>query len=58
MRKLEVLIITPTADTQRCFFMLKRIKTFLPNSKEEERLSALGMLSAERAFKIGNSEMK
>lgn len=52
IKLLEVLVTTPmsTSEAERCFSMLKRIKTFLRNSMKEERLSALGMLSAEKVF--------
>lgn len=52
LKLLKVLVTVPmsTSEAERCFSMLKRIKTFLRNSMKEERLSALGMLSAEKAF--------
>uniref|UniRef100_A0A1A8CP78 Si:ch211-240b21.2 n=1 Tax=Nothobranchius kadleci TaxID=1051664 RepID=A0A1A8CP78_NOTKA len=37
-----------TAEAERCFSTLKRIKTFLRNSMGQERLNALAMLSIER----------
>ncbi|CAH1981406.1 unnamed protein product [Acanthoscelides obtectus] len=33
-----------TAESERCFSTLKRIKTFLRSSMNEERLSAVAML--------------
>ncbi|XP_063745024.1 zinc finger MYM-type protein 1-like [Eleginops maclovinus] len=47
---LNILITTPmtTAEAERCFSTLKRIKTFLRNTMGQERLNALGMLSMER----------
>ncbi len=36
-----------SAETERCFSTLKRIKTFLRNSMLNERLTALAMLSIE-----------
>ena len=47
---LNILITTPmtTAEAERCFSTLKRIKTFLRNSMDQERLNALAMLSMER----------
>jgi hypothetical protein len=47
---LNILINTPmpTAEAERCFSTLKRIKTFLRNSMGQERLNALAMLSMER----------
>lgn len=49
---LKLLITMPvsTSEAERCFSMLKRIKTFLRNTMKEERLSALGMLSCEKSF--------
>ncbi len=47
---LKILITTPmtTAEAERCFSTLKRIKTFLRNSMTQERLNALAMLSMEK----------
>lgn len=47
---LKVLMTIPmtTAEAERCFSTLKRIKTFLRNTMGQERLSALAMLSIER----------
>lgn len=47
---LEILITIPmsTAEAERSFSTLKRIKTFLRNSMMEERLVALSMLSMEK----------
>ncbi|XP_060778845.1 zinc finger MYM-type protein 1-like isoform X2 [Neoarius graeffei] len=47
---LKILITTPmiTAEAQRCFSTLKRIKTFLRNTMTQERLNALAMLSMEK----------
>ncbi|XP_062243198.1 zinc finger MYM-type protein 1-like [Platichthys flesus] len=47
---LNILITTPmtTAEAERCFSTLKRIKTFLRNSMGQDRLNALAMLSMER----------
>lgn len=47
---LNNVITTPmtTAEAERCFSTLKRIKTFLRNSMGQERLNALAMLSMER----------
>lgn len=52
VKLLKVLITIPmtTAEAERCFSTLKRIKTFLRNSMSQERLSALAMLSIERDF--------
>lgn len=47
---LEILITIPmsTAEAERSFSTLKRIKTFLRNSMIEDRLVALSMLSMEK----------
>ena len=47
---LNILITTPmtTAEAERCFSTLKRIKTFLRNSMGQDRLNAVAMLSMER----------
>lgn len=45
-----VTIPMSNSEAEQCFLMLKRIKTFLNNPMKEERLSGLGMLSAEKAF--------
>ncbi|XP_051981933.1 uncharacterized protein LOC127643295 [Xyrauchen texanus] len=47
---LNILITTPmtTAEADRCFSTLTRVKTFLRNSMGQERLNALAMLSMER----------
>ena len=44
---LNILITTPmtTAEAERCFSTLKRIKTFLRNAMGQELLNALAMLS-------------
>jgi hypothetical protein len=46
---MKIILTTPmtTADPERCFSTIKRIKTFLQSTMSEERLSALAMLSAE-----------
>lgn len=47
---LNILITTPmtTAEAERCFSTLKRIKNFLRNTMGQERLNALAMLAMER----------
>ncbi|XP_049336876.1 uncharacterized protein LOC125802536 [Astyanax mexicanus] len=49
---LKILITTPmtTAEAERCFSTLKRIKTFLRNSMTQDRLNALAMLSMEKTL--------
>lgn len=50
IKLLKILITIPmsSAEAERCFSTLKRIKTFLRNTMGQERLSALAMLSKER----------
>lgn len=47
---LQLIVTIPmtTAEAERNFSTLKRIKTFLRSTMNEERLSALGMLSMEK----------
>ncbi|XP_051802843.1 uncharacterized protein LOC127533566 [Acanthochromis polyacanthus] len=47
---LNILITTPmtTAESERCFSTLKRIKTFLRNTMSQDHLNALAMLSMEK----------
>ncbi|XP_049902360.1 uncharacterized protein LOC126391557 [Epinephelus moara] len=47
---LKILITSPmtTAESERCFSTLKRIKTFLRNTMTQDRLNALAMLSMEK----------
>ncbi|XP_033986973.1 zinc finger MYM-type protein 1-like [Trematomus bernacchii] len=45
---LKVLVTMATAEAERCFSTLKRIKTFLRNSMTQDRLNALAMLSIEK----------
>lgn len=49
---LQILITIPmtTAEAERSFSTLKRIKTFLRSSMNEGRLTALAMLSIEKQF--------
>jgi hypothetical protein len=49
---LEIIIVTPvaSAESERCFSTLKRIKTFLRNSMMQERLNALATLSIHKEF--------
>ncbi|XP_072384690.1 uncharacterized protein [Diabrotica undecimpunctata] len=52
VKLLQILITVPmsTAEAERCFSSLKRIKTFLRNSMTEDRLVALTMLSVEKTL--------
>ena len=47
---LTIMVTTPmaSAEAERCFSTLKRIKTFLRNTMGQERLNALAMLTAEK----------
>ncbi|XP_077301040.1 uncharacterized protein LOC143921563 [Arctopsyche grandis] len=47
---LKILITTPmtTAEPERCFSTLNKIKTYLRNTMSQERLTALSMLSIEK----------
>ncbi|XP_062268110.1 zinc finger MYM-type protein 1-like [Platichthys flesus] len=47
---LKIIITTPmaTAEAERCFSTLKRVKTFLRNTMTQDRLNALAMLSMEK----------
>jgi hypothetical protein len=47
---LRIIVTIPmtTAEHERCFSLLKRIKTFLRNSMTQDRLTALAMLSIEK----------
>lgn len=50
VKLLKILITTPmtSAESERCFSTLKRIKTFLRNTMSQERLNAIAMLSMEK----------
>ncbi|KAL2086792.1 hypothetical protein ACEWY4_017851 [Coilia grayii] len=50
LKLLRIIITTPmtTAESERCFSTLKRIKTFLRNTMAQDRLNALAMLSIEK----------
>lgn len=50
VKLLNILITIPmsSSEAERCFSMLKRVKTFLRNTMNEDRLNALGMLSFEK----------
>ena len=49
VKLLKILITTPmsTAEAERCFSTLKRIKTVLCSTMTNDRLSALGMITIE-----------
>ena len=50
LKLIRIVITTPmtTAESERCFSTLKRIKTFLRNTMAQDRLNALAMLSIEK----------
>lgn len=50
IKLLKVILTTPmtTAESERCFSTLKRIKTFLRNTMGNDRLSALAMMSINK----------
>ena len=47
---LQIILTIPmsTAEAERCFSTLKRVKTFLRNSMADSRMNALAMLSIEK----------
>ena len=49
VKLLKILITTPmtTAESERCFSSLKRIKIFLRSTMKNDRLTALAMTSIE-----------
>lgn len=49
---LKIIATVPmtTSEAERCFSTLKRVKTFLRSTMEEERLTALAMLSIEKSM--------
>ena len=57
---LNILITTPmtTAEAERFFSTLTRVKTFLRNSMGQERLNALAMLSMERELVLSMPDFK
>lgn len=48
LSKIFVTTTMTTAESQRCFSTLKRIKTFLRNTMTQDRFNALAMLSVEK----------
>ena len=48
----QIIVTTPmsSAESERCFSFLKRIKICLRNTMGEERLNALNVLSVERSL--------
>ena len=52
LKLLKIIVVTPmaTAEPERCFSTLKRIKSFLRSSTGNDRLSALAMLSIEKGM--------
>ena len=54
----QIALTTPmaTAESERCFSTLKRIKSFLRSRMGQDRLNALAMLSIERDFVRGSPD--
>jgi len=52
LKMLKIIVVTPmaTAEAERCFSTLKRIKSFLRSTTGNDRLSALAMLSIEKGM--------
>ena len=50
IKLIKILITTPmtTCEAERCFSTLKRVKTFIRSTMEQERLTALAMMSIEK----------
>ena len=55
---LEIVLVTPvtSAESERCFSTLKRIKNFLRNSMGQERLDALAMLSIHKELILNDMD--
>ena len=49
---IKILLTIPmtTSEPERCFSTLKRLKTFLRSTMNQERLNALAMISTEKNF--------
>ena len=49
---LEIVLVTPisTADSERSFNTMKRIKTFFPNTRLQDRLNSLACLSIHKEY--------
>ncbi|XP_068201170.1 zinc finger MYM-type protein 1 isoform X1 [Palaemon carinicauda] len=50
--------MTTSSDTERCLSTLKRIKTFLKDTMNSERLNSLAVLSLEKKFLNSHPEIK
>nr|CAH7732336.1 unnamed protein product [Callosobruchus chinensis] len=52
IKLLKVILTTPmtTAEAERCFSTLKRVKSFLRNTMDNDRLNALAMMSINRSL--------
>jgi hypothetical protein len=57
---IKILLTVPmtTSEAERCFSILKRIKTFLISTMNSERLNALTVLSMEKNFLSCHPEIK
>ena len=62
VKLLKIIMTTPmnTAEPERCFSTLKRLKTFLRHSMTNDRLNALAIMSIKRDFmhEISNFDAK
>ena len=62
VKLIKIIVTTPmsTAESERCFSTLKRIKTFLRNTMNEDRLNALAMMSINKnlIYNIDNFDEK
>lgn len=57
---IKILLTIPmtTSEPERCFSTLKRIKTFLRSTMNNDRLNALAVLSIEKKFLNMNPQIK
>jgi hypothetical protein len=48
----NIVLTTPlaTAESERCFSTLKRVKTYLRNKMGQDRLNALAVLTIEKEY--------
>ena len=55
LKLLKIRVVTPmtTAEPERCFSTLKRVKTFPRSTMKNERLPALCMLSVKKSMIAG-----
>ena len=57
---IKILLTIPmtTSEPERCFSTLKKIKTFLRSTMNQERLNALAMISMEKNFFTSHTNIK